>query len=147
MSIKVTYENLSKAGPGILKIRSIDAKSGASHVERAQISRWLLGVLREIGEYERVQQELLDSCGTPIPLHCEKCGAPVPGVVPNQYNILPEKRAYYREELKKLHAIEVDTIPGRPLAVNLHKFADLTPNDMLGLGPLIEWPPEAPETT
>lgn len=142
MSIKCTNAQLSRAGKGILKLRAVDVKSGASHVERAMISRFLQGVLRELAEYERVQQELLDECATPVEGRCPKCGIPIEGLPSGLYNILPAKKKEYREEMRKLDAIEVE-IPGRPLPVTLHKYADLTPDDMLGLGDLIEWPPEA----
>ncbi len=129
MALKATYLELASAGPGLRKLMAIDKTACPSPVDRARIARFTKPIIKELAEYDRLRNELIAECGTPIEGK------------PGQFQIQPDKAAKFRDETIKLNAIEVE-IAVTPLPVSLWKLADLTVDEMNGLGQLIEWPPE-----
>jgi len=131
MAIKITYAELSNIGATILKLNAVGAK--ASIVDRARIARFVKPILTELGEYEKLRNELI-----------AKLGEPVKEGVPGQFRIKTENLATYTDEMKKLLAIEAE-LPISPMPVKLYELADLTVEDLNRLGDLIVWPKDEDE--
>jgi hypothetical protein len=132
MAIKLTYRELSTIGHAIQKLMAV-GKADATHIERARIARFVKPLLTELGEYEKLRNELI-----------AKLGEPVKDGVPGQFRIKTENLTAYADEMKKLIAIDVELLVS-PLPESLHKLANLTVEDMNNLGDLIVWPKDEDE--
>jgi len=130
MAIKCTYLELASTGPGLVKLRAVSAKSV---VAAARIARFVKVMIKELAEYEKIRNELL-----------VKYGKPLEGSTKNEFRIPPEQVAEFGAEMLKLQAIEVE-IPVTPLPMACYSLAELTVDEMNGLGVFIEWPPEDEE--
>ena len=136
MAIKITYVLLSQIIPAVQKLRAVD--KGATIVERARIARFVKPLWAELGEYEKLRNEIVAKFGEAV-----KDGAP------GQFRIKPESAKAYADEFKALMAIEVE-LAISPLPVKLYEAATLSVEDMDHMGELIVWPkdedePPAPE--
>lgn len=130
MAIKCTYLELASTGAGLTKLRAVSAKS---IVVAARIARFVKAMIKELAEYEKIRNELL-----------VKYGKPIEGSTKNEYRISSEHVAEFGAEMLKLQAIEVE-IAVTPLPMACYSLAELTADEMNGLGVFIEWPPEDEE--
>ena len=113
MAIKITYALLSQIIPAVQKLRAVD--KGASIVERARIARFVKPIWTELGEYEKLRNEIVAKFGEPIKDKDDK-------VIPGQFRIKPDSVKAYADEFKALMAIEVE-LAISPLPVKLLAFS------------------------
>lgn len=134
MAIKITYAKLVAIGAAVTKLRAVD-KGAATIVERARIARFTGPLWAELGEFEKLRNELL-----------VKYGTPVVGGQPGQYRVEgAENVKAFADEMAKMNAIEPE-LSISPLPISLYSLANLTVEDLTNLGDLIVWPAEDDET-